>query len=322
MTIPQHPDDITVEWLKDHLGWEVTHVEVHEIGAGIGVSSAVYRARLTGTDVPASVVVKLTAIDPAAAFTSTVLKMYRREAAFFNGLAGDVPVRVPAGYYGEVSDDGASFVVVMEDLVGNRMLDQTQVMADADAERCIDTIAVWHANWWKNVEGMCESGVAVALSDPIYPAMLPGLFDEGWAKVCSSAHCVPPEALQPVGPKYAAAVEGLLTTLSEGPLTLLHGDFRTDNMMFDADDNLILMDFQLTECRVRGVRHRVLHRIVPRCRRRGRACALRPLDRRVDRRWRAGGGSRRHVGQVPGGGAVLPGLPGRRESRHGPRGSP
>ena len=45
--------------------------------------------------------------DPAAAFTSTVLKMYRREAAFFNGLAGDVPVRVPAGYYGAVSDDGA-----------------------------------------------------------------------------------------------------------------------------------------------------------------------------------------------------------------------
>ena len=245
MSIPKHPDDITPEWLREHLGWNVTDVQVHEIGAGIGVSSAVYRARLTGTDVPPTVVVKLTAIDPAAAFTSTVLKMYRREAAFFNGLAGDVPVRVPAGYYGEVSDDGADFVVVMEDLAGNRMLDQTQVMSDADAERCIDTLAVWHANWWRNIEGKCESGVAVALSDPIYPAMLPGLFDEGWAKLCSSAHCVPPEALQAVGPKYAEAVEGMLQTLSQGPLTLLHGDFRTDNMMFDADDNLILMDFQL-----------------------------------------------------------------------------
>ena len=246
MAIPKHPDDITAEWLRDHLGWDVTHVEVHEIGAGIGVSSAVYRARLTGTDVPASVVVKLTAIDPAAAFTSTVLKMYRREAVFFNDLANHMPVRVPAGHYGEVSDDGAEFVVVMEDLSGNRMLDQTQVMADADAERCIDTLAKWHANWWNSVDGMCDSGVAVALDDPIYPAMLPGLFDEGWAKLCSSAHCLPPDALQPVGPKYAAAIEGLLQTLSSGAVTLLHGDFRTDNMMFDADDNLILMDFQLT----------------------------------------------------------------------------
>jgi aminoglycoside phosphotransferase (APT) family kinase protein len=246
MSIPKHPDDITPGWLMEHLGWDVTHVDVHEIGAGIGVSSAVYRARLTGNDVPPTVVVKLTAIDPAAAFTSTVLSMYRREAAFFNDLSSDMPVRVPGGHYAEVSDDGAEFVVVMEDLSGNRMLDQTQVMSDVDAERCIDTLASWHANWWNRVDGVCESGVAVALSDPMYPAMLPGLFDEGWAKLCTSGHCVPPDALQPVGPKFAGAVEGLLQTLSHGPVTLLHGDFRTDNMMFDADDNLILMDFQLT----------------------------------------------------------------------------
>lgn len=245
MSIPKHPDDLTPAWFAEHLGWEVEHVDMHEIGAGIGVISAVYRARLTGKDVPESVVVKLTAIDPAAAFTGTVLRMYSREVAFFNGLVDDVPVRVPAGYYGAVSDDGAEFVVVIEDLAGNRMLDQTEVMADADAERAIDTLAVWHANWWNRVEGMCESGVAVALTDPMYPAMLPGLFDEGWAKLNASHHCVPPEPLQPVGPGFGASIGAMLASLGEGPLTLLHGDFRTDNMMFDDDDQLLLMDFQL-----------------------------------------------------------------------------
>ena len=245
MGIPKHPDDVTPAWFAEHLGWNVDRVDVHEIGAGIGVSSAVYRARLTGSDVPESVVVKLTAIDPAAAFTSTVLRMYAREAEFFNGLVDHVPVRVPAGHYGAVSDDGAEFVVVMEDLAGNRMLDQTEVMTDADAERAIDTLAVWHANWWNRVEGMCESGVAVALDDPIYPAMIPGLFDEGWAKLNASHHCVPPDPLQPVGPRFGASVAAMLASLSQGPLTLLHGDFRTDNMMFDDDDQLILMDFQL-----------------------------------------------------------------------------
>lgn len=79
----------------------MSHVDVHEIGAGLGVSSAVYRARLTGTDVPDSVVMKLTAIDEAAAFTSTVLGMYRREAKFFSSLASRVrkidPWRVGTG---------------------------------------------------------------------------------------------------------------------------------------------------------------------------------------------------------------------------------
>ena len=246
MSIPKSPADITASWFREHLGWDVSDVQVHEIGAGIGVSSAVYRAHLTGTDVPATVVVKLTAVDPNAAFTSTVLRMYMREATFFNELSNDMPVRVPAGHYGAVSDDGADFVVVMEDLAGNRMLDQTAHLDDADAEACIDNLAVWHANWWNRTDGMCESGLAVALADPIYPAMLPGLFDEGWAKLNASAGCVPPAPLQPVGPKFGAAIEGLLRQLSDGPTTLLHGDYRTDNMMFAADGTVILMDFQLT----------------------------------------------------------------------------
>ena len=245
MSIPKHPDDITPAWFHEHLGWKVDHVDIHEIGAGLGVMSAVYRARLTGEDVPESVVVKLTAIDPAAAFTGTVLRMYSREAVFFNGLVNDVPIRVPAGHYGAVSDDGAEFVVVMEDLAGNRMIDQTEEMSAADAERVIDALAAWHAKWWNRVDGMCESGVAVALSDPIYPAMLPSLFEEGWAKLNASHHCVPPDPLQPVGPEFGGAVAAMLASLSEGPLTLLHGDYRSDNMMFDADDQLMLMDFQL-----------------------------------------------------------------------------
>jgi hypothetical protein len=250
MSIPKSPADVTPAWFNEHLGWDINDVQIHEIGAGIGVSSAVYRAHLAGPDVPAkvpeTVVVKLTAIDPNAAFTSTVLRMYIREAKFFNELAGDMPVRVPAAHYGDVSDDGAEFVVVMEDLAGNRMLDQTAHLDDADAEACIDNLAVWHANWWNRADGHAESGLAVALADPIYPAMLPMLFDEGWAKLTASAGCVPPEALQPVGPKFGASVEWILQQLSEGPMTLLHGDYRTDNMMFAPDGAVLLMDFQLT----------------------------------------------------------------------------
>ncbi len=209
MSIPKTPGEVTAAWFHEYLGWDVTDdVQIHEIGAGIGVSSAVYRAHLTGTNVPETVVVKLTAIDPNAAFTSTVLRMYIREAAFFNQLAADVPVRVPAYHYGAVSDDGAEFVVVMEDLAGNRMPDQTAHLDDADAERCVDELAVWHANWWNRTDGMCESGAAVALADPICPAMLPMLFDEGWAKLLASNGCVPPDALLEVGLRFAQRSKG------------------------------------------------------------------------------------------------------------------
>jgi hypothetical protein len=245
MTIPNGPDGLTPQWFEENLGWKVTAVDVVEIGAGIGVSSAVYRATLTGDDIPASVVVKLVAIDPAAAFTSQVLKFYKREVQFFERLADDAPVRTPHGYFGEVTDDDGNFVVVMEDLGGNRMIDQTAPMSIEDAHRVIDAIADWHAKWWNRTDGYCEAQLAVALSDPIYPAMLPGLFDEGWTKLNATPACVPHEALQPIGAAFSAIVGSLLQRLSTGPSTLLHGDVRADNIMFDAADEPIFMDFQI-----------------------------------------------------------------------------
>jgi NTP pyrophosphatase (non-canonical NTP hydrolase) len=52
MTIPSGPEGVTPAWFRAHLGWHVDAVDMVEIGEGIGVSSAVYRATLTGVDVP------------------------------------------------------------------------------------------------------------------------------------------------------------------------------------------------------------------------------------------------------------------------------
>lgn len=244
--MPQGPDEVTAQWLSTVTGWTVTDVQLTEIGAGIGVSSAVYRARLTGTGCPESVVVKLTAADPAAAFTCTVLSMYRREVAFFEQLADRAPMRVPQGYFGTVSEDGSQLAMVMEDLGGNRICDQIVGMAPHDAAVAVDALAAWHAQWWRDVNGLTDSGAAVALADPIYPAMLPGLFDEGWAKLTASTTCQPPDVLLGIGPRFSAALPTMLEALSQEPLTLVHGDFRADNILFTPDDELILLDFQLT----------------------------------------------------------------------------
>lgn len=249
MGIPTGPAELTPEWFDEHLGWKVDAVDAVQIGIGIGVSSTLYRVTFDGgkgpDSVPDTVVVKLVAIDPAAAFTSQVLKFYEREVQFYDKLADTAPVRTPHGYYGEVSGDGASFVAVIEDLAGNRIVDQTEQMTLEDAGRIIDAVADWHARWWNNVDGMCDTGQTVALSDPIYPAMLPGLFDEGWAKLNATPACVPGDALQAIGTRWTTAVAELLQRLSTGPETLLHGDVRTDNIMFAPDETPIFMDFQI-----------------------------------------------------------------------------
>lgn len=243
MQIPASIDDVSAAWLRDSAGLECDTAETELIGVGIGVSSAVYRAHLTGDGCPASVVVKLPALDPAAHFTSSILRMYVREVRFFEHLAPDAPVRVPAFHHGVVDPETNQFVVVMEDLGTLRVIDQLDGMAIGDAEAAVDALARWHARWWGKAEDLATDGLTVHLSDPIYPAVLPMVFGEGWEKL-TAEYDLPPCILE-VGPLFSDAIEGLLLDLSAGPTTLCHGDYRADNMLMDDDGQPALLDFQL-----------------------------------------------------------------------------
>lgn len=242
--IPNGPDGITCAWMSNVTGWDVDEVTVTQIGVGVGVSSALYRAVLGGTGCPESVIVKLAALAPEAVQTAAALGFYRREVNFFEELRSNSPVRVPSCHFTEIDDDNASFVIVMEDFGGNRMVDQVAGMELADVESAVAALADWHATWWNRVDGFSERGLAVPLGSPIYPAVLPTIFTEGWDKLSAEA----PHVLEPfgeIGPKFVDAIAGLLQQLDAAPNTLLHGDYRADNMMFDSDGNLLLLDFQI-----------------------------------------------------------------------------
>ena len=243
-TIPGSIDDVTPAWLSEVMGCTITDATATQIGVGIGVSSALYRVSLQGDgDCVPSVVVKLPALDEAAVFTSTVLRMYIREVGFFEKLAGQSPIRVPKYHHGAVDEETSKFVVVMEDLGGMRIVDQVEGMAIEDAERAVDELAAWHANWWNQADALAEQGMVVSLGDPIYPAILPMVFGEGWAKV-TAAMDVQPSILD-VGPRFGDAIAGLLQDLNAAPRTMTHGDYRADNILLADDGSIALLDFQL-----------------------------------------------------------------------------
>lgn len=241
--IPASIDDVTADWLADVTGFDVEEAEVEQIGVGIGVSSALYRVHLRGPACPGSVIVKLPALDAAAVFTSTMLRMYVREVRFFTELSSRSPVRVPAGWHAAVDEETSRFVVVMEDMGLMRTVDQVEGMSVTDAERAVDELAAWHATWWRQADELAGAGVTVSLGDPVYPAVLPLVFGEGWEKV--TAELDVPAPILEVGPRFAAAIPRLLTDLCRAPTTVIHGDFRADNILFAPDASVVLLDFQL-----------------------------------------------------------------------------
>jgi hypothetical protein len=243
-TIPGSIDEITAPWLAEHTGLPITGLRSEEIGAGLGVIGAVYRLHLEGEGCPASVVAKLQGLDEAAAFTGTVLRMYIREVRFYERMAERVPVRVPSTYFTALDEETSAFVVVMEDMGGLRVVDQVAGMAIEDAERAVDRLAAWHATFWGEGERLAEEGVTVSLADPIYPAILPMVFGEGWEKVVGEIGV--PDAVARAGKGWPEVFAQLLTDLATPPTTMTHGDYRADNILFTGNDEVALLDFQLS----------------------------------------------------------------------------
>ena len=240
---PTSVEQITPTWLAEVIGSPVESADIEQIGAGIGVMSALYRVQLTGSGCPKTVVVKLPALAEESVFTSTVLRMYLREGAFFAELASQAPVRVPACHHSTVDPEGSQFVLVMEDLGHLRVVDQVKGMQITDAERAVDGLAAWHATWWGRALELAERGVTVSLGDPIYKAVLPMVFAEGWEKLGKEL-TIPP-AIQEVGPRWTAVMPGLLDDLATEPTTMVHGDWRADNLLFEPDGSVAALDFQL-----------------------------------------------------------------------------
>jgi aminoglycoside/choline kinase family phosphotransferase len=154
-----------------------------------------------------------------------------------------MPIHVPVGYLSLIDEETSRFVVVMEDLGSMRIIDQNIGMTIEDARKSVDAVAKMHANWWGKGDALAEAGKTVSLGDPIYPAVLPFVFGEGWAKLTSEMSL--PKAILEIGPHFSEALPKLLSSMVVGPNTLCHGDYRADNLLFNENNELVAIDFQL-----------------------------------------------------------------------------
>lgn len=241
IAIPATIEDVTPKWLSQALGEPVDRLEIADIGSGVGLASTVYRASIDGDR---SVIVKLIATEETAHFTSSMLRMYAREVLFYRELADICPVKVPSCSYSDLNEAEDGFVLIIEDMGDLRPGDQVGTMPTADVEAAIDGLAAWHSHWWRDADRFAGSGAAVPINGPIYPAVLPVVFGPGLEKL-STELVLDPAVLQ-IGSRWEPSLLEMLDGLHSGPTTLLHGDWRGDNMMFDPDGALAMVDFQLT----------------------------------------------------------------------------
>lgn len=278
--IPQRPDEITTEWLTEKLGQPASVLSFTTSSPGTGVGFSGITTKLTlewdsdDPSLPREVVAKFPTDLPHRGLNEQE-GMYEREIWFYEGMGLDMPGRIPVCLHAEM-DPGPSetsrrrvsramnrtptplakfvtkranklirpskrrYVLLIEYVDGARLTPLDQEIPDDDLAAIMRSLATMHARYWgdrrlgndrstsydtaSQQHKFLQVGYDLWVDD--FFARTPGLEDRHRRVTDWAQHNLP----------------AVLRRLNE-PLTLIHGDARSDNMLFLADGTLVMIDF-------------------------------------------------------------------------------
>jgi hypothetical protein len=259
MTIPTTFNEITPQWLTETLrasgdvppGASVASIDVERIGEGVGFIGLIGRLRLAyageAAGAPASVIAKLPSAEEGARAIANLFGLYEREVRFYESLGENVGLRTARCYWAAGDKESDRYGLLLEDLgATGRLGDQIGGCSEEEAMLAVRELAGMHAAWWASAK--LESFDWMHPGVDLVRAAMTFAYPNAW-----------PVAIERLGkhmsPEVRLAVEGLAPRLmklmdvivAEAPLTLLHGDYRLDNMFFGANGapyGLAVFDWQ------------------------------------------------------------------------------
>ena len=239
---PKDLEDITAGWLAGVLGGPVAAVHVQQIAAGEGFMGRLARVGVESSDpgVPRSVIVKLPTADPGGRMIGEMMRVWEREHRFYDEVAPLLTIRVPR-VYANVADPPC---LVLEDLAPAVPGDHVRGATLDQAQRAIDVLAQHHAAWFDH---------------PMLPSLtwMPGLDDPMVHTIAETFAIGWPLFLQRYGSEIPARclrwceefvqdIPGWIAGHADEPITIIHGDFRLDNLFFGDDGTVTVIDWQLS----------------------------------------------------------------------------
>lgn len=255
MTLATSPDEIDVHWLA-------AMFETHGINSGdlrgfvanrigTGLIGDSYRLQLDwGSEppigAPSTLVVKMAAADSTSRATGVALRNYEREVRFYRYVAPTLPVRVARCWAAEWDPADGLFLLLLEDLSPAVVGDQVAGCSLAQAEAVMDMAARMHATHWG---GSSLDAFAEWISLPAdhdRALQLAGLWSMAWPLFLSRHGARITDVERATAESFGESIAPWILDRT-GPNTLVHGDFRIDNMLFggpDAQPWVVPVDWQ------------------------------------------------------------------------------
>jgi Ecdysteroid kinase-like family len=260
----------------------VEAVTVEAIGTDIGFAGDVLRVHLSwaepGDGRPPSIVVKVPATNRMNRASAEAIGAYQREILVYRELSEHMGLPMPRHLHSEMTPDPAPwlepvliwlfdhlpmaalalltkaalwlsghskrrYVLVIEDIPDARPPRQREGGTTEDVRDALVVLARFHAAHWMDQALVDEHPWIMPLDAA--PRLMQAAYrnnrQEFLDRMGPAVHEDTMRRIDAVQDNLPAVLHRLTTT----PWTLLHGDFRLDNVLVRADGSLVVLDFQL-----------------------------------------------------------------------------
>lgn len=219
----------------------VQDIQSTPIGQGQGLTATLLRVTPTysthESNAPRSIIVKISSGEGAAQDIARSLRFMERECEAYANIRRSGTLKRPACYHYSLDKERGDGILFLEDLGKLTPVDQIVGTDDGQTSAALKALASFHAEWWddetiQQSTGRQSTGLPwfndpsiVSTVQKLYEAARPP-FDQTFAKNL-------PVNFLTILDDVANIMKGLADRLAEPPVTMLHGDFRADNLFFD-----------------------------------------------------------------------------------------
>ncbi|MEI7622773.1 MAG: phosphotransferase [Actinomycetes bacterium] len=234
--------EIDLAWLAAALGAEASSVTALKVGTGqMGQS---WRLTIDWVDpncpLPQTLVAKMAGGDPAT--RTLIADGYRNEFLFYTSIQSSVSVKSPKCWYATITEDNTSFVLLLDDLAPAIPGVQAKGVSLEEALIAVRNLAGLHGPRWADPSLLDIDGIALPTPEgaDFHAQILAGaipIFVEHFASFLG------PEDKATIATVPPRLVEWITARLDR--FTLIHGDYRPDNLMFMPDGSVVTtLDWQ------------------------------------------------------------------------------
>ena len=240
-----YPKDVTPEWITEvlnHAGFASKVIDFSMINVGTGQVGQNVRFDLTygEGEGPASIIGKFASDDPVSRQTGIAVNDYLKEVLFYQQLQPSLDITTPKIYFSAINlEQPDEFVVMMEDLSPAVQGDQ---LAGCDADQAnlaLTELAGLAGPRWcdeslKKMAWLAPPQLGDTDTGSLWQMFFPG-FIERYQHRLSNDHI---ELATQLGERYQS-----YATPDPDVFTVVHNDYRLDNMMYGGPYPLAVVDW-------------------------------------------------------------------------------